>query len=315
MKMSKLTMLCGLFLVGLVQACVGQEVTKKTTTDPSNASLVYRDVENFIRAQKMLANTSDTLGVLIREYFDKGTPGLKMFIEKYSLTPEKLLAAIREHPQEFSSLHDLPGGIDAMRVETHRAFAKLKEIIPQVKFPPTYFLIGEYWTMGSGSIEGQLVTVEKWSVPIEGKMPMLIHELIHFQQVLAVGYEKYKKIYDEEKSLLGLCIREGTAEFFANLVTGEITQSPAREYTLENQARLWPEFLKVMLEPGTGDWMWSRPKDSAQPAHIGYVLGMLIVQSYYDRMEDKKQAVKDILGVTDYLGFLESSGYALKFQN
>jgi hypothetical protein len=59
--------------------------------------------------------------------------------------------------------------------------------------------------------------------------------------------------------------------------------------------------------------MWSTPKDTLQPQHTGYVLGAFIVQAYYDRAEDKAQAVNDILGVTDYAAFLEQSGYPRKF--
>jgi hypothetical protein len=276
--------------------------------------LVVEDVENFIRVQGLLVSGSDTLGILQREYLDKGTPGLKMFIEKYNLTAERLLKALRKHPEKYSSLHDMPKGIRAMENEVRQAFIRLKEIIPQALFPPTYFLVGGYRGIGSGSIEGPLISVEKWSVPITGESTMLIHEMVHIEQVLAVGYEKYKALFGPEKSLLGLCIREGTAEFFAHLVTGSMTQDEAIEFTKKHEKRLWESFIKEMHGQETGDWMWSKPEDPEQPRHVGYVIGAFIVQAYYDNTEDKSQAVQDILSVTDYAAFLEQSGYAKRFE-
>lgn len=38
-------------------------------------------------------------------------------------------------------------------------------------------------------------------------------------------------------------------------------------------------------------------------------MGYRITQSHYDRADDKRRALKEILEVTDYDAFLESSGY------
>jgi hypothetical protein len=222
--------------------------------------------------------------------------------------------AIRKYPEKYSNFDKFPEAIAGLAPEVHRSFAKLKEYIPNAVFPPTYFLVTNHYGINSGSVEGQLITVEKWTLPIEGEMTMLVHELTHFQQVVAVGYDEYKLLFGEKKNLLGLCIREGTAEFFANLVTGTLTQDQAVDYLKENESRLWKWFEKEMHGAETGDWMWSTPADSAQPKHIGYALGMLIVQSYYDQAEDKENAVADILSVTDYPAFLAKSKYEERIQ-
>jgi hypothetical protein len=166
--------------------------------------------------------------------------------------------------------------------------------------------------IASGSTEGQLVSVESWNRPLDDKRALIIHELTHFQQVVAVGYEKYKALFGPEKSLLGLCIREGTAEFFAHLVTGEITQGEAVEYTKKHESHLWEQFREEHVGSETGDWMWSEPSDPEQPRHVGYVMGFLIVEAYYEHAADKPKAVQEILSVTDYVAFLEQSDYAAR---
>jgi hypothetical protein len=290
-----------------------QDVTSNLTRDPSKAAFVYDDVRNFVRAYDLLVEEADRVAILQAEYLDKGTPGLRMFIEKYELTAERLVDAIRKHPEEYAALHHMPELLSAHSSVYREAFAKLKSFIPDIVFPPTYFLIGAYRGIGSGSIEGQLITVEQWVKPIEGRKTMIVHELVHFQQVIAVGYEKYKALFGPEKNLLGLCIREGTAEFFADLVTGKITQDEAADFTVENEKRLWEWFIKEMHGRETGDWMWSQPTDPEQPPHVGYAIGYRIVEAYCRNARDKDRAVREILSVTDYRAFLERSGYAEQF--
>jgi hypothetical protein len=38
-------------------------------------------------------------------------------------------------------------------------------------------------------------------------------------------------------------------------------------------------------------------------------MGALITKAYYENADDKEQAIRDILSVTDYPAFLERSGY------
>jgi hypothetical protein len=88
-----------------------------------------------------------------------------------------------------------------------------------------------------------------------------------------------------------------------------MTQEHARGFVLENEAALWERFTPEMLGTDDGDWMWATPQDQAQPPRVGYVMGALITQAYYEIANDKAQAIRDILSVTDYPAFLERSGY------
>lgn len=301
-----------LFVFLIAPGICTQEITKDLTTDPLQARFVYDDLNRFIEVHKELIAGSDTVSILQTGYLDKGTPGLNAFIEKYDLTAERLVTSIRKYPADYDALAEvaaaLPAQVDSARV----AFVKLKQLIPDAVYPPTYFLVGASRGIGSGSVEGQLITVEKSASDIKkrrSKVTLICHELVHFQQVTAVGYENYVKLFGPEKSLLGLTIREGTAEFFANLVTGKMTQQKAAQYTRDNEADLWAEFRKEMDGSETGDWMWRKPSNEDQPPHVAYVLGAFIVDAYYQRSDDKGKAAKEILSVTDYEDFLEKSGY------
>ncbi len=142
---------------------------------------------------------------------------------------------------------------------------------------------------------------------------MIVHELTHFQQAMAAGPDEYLALYGPKKSLVGLVIREGTAEFVADQITGAITQRKARAYVIAHEKKLWKRFQKEMNGRETGDWMSVTPSDPNQPPMIGYMLGYRIVEAYYNRCEDKVAAIREILSVTDYPAFLEKSGYAKRF--
>ena len=284
----------------------------KSVFDPSKAVFIYDDVHNFLSALKLIEAGGDPVQTLKAEYFDKGTPGLKEFIAKYDLELENLAEAIQKRPEKYAGLGDIAKKFAAQEDKYRRAYAKLKQFIPNAVFLLTYYLVGDWSGIASGSKQGMLISIERVT-SAAGKDALIIHELVHMQQVAAQGYDKYLAIYSTEKSLLAITIREGTAEFLARLVTGLTTQEKAYAYVIKHEAELWQKFSKVMLGKETGDWMWKKPADQEQPPHVAYSLGARIVESYYHNAPDKKQAIKEILACTEYPAFLDKSGYAGKF--
>ncbi|MBT8387369.1 MAG: hypothetical protein KJO12_08140 [Ignavibacteria bacterium] len=287
-----------------------------SSAEPTDAKIVYVDVQNFIQAFKMLEADIDTVDVLQKEYINKGTPGLKIFIEKYGLSAEKLSIAIKKFPEDYKAIDDKLKWLKTQEDSIRQYFKKIKYFIPNSVFPPTYYLVDIRRGIGSGSIEGQLITIEKEAKRIidPGLKTHIIHELVHLNQLNAIGsLEKYLAIYNTEKSLLAITIREGVAEFFADLVTGKYTQDEAYFYTRKHEEGLWGQFSIEMNGKETGDWMWKKPNNPEQPRDVGYVLGALIVENYYKKSLDINEVVSEILSITDYKEFLEKSEYASKF--
>ena len=295
-----------------VESVAQQRLTENVVSDPSAARFVYEDVENFVRAMEQVASGADTAAVLQAEYFDKATPGLRMFIQKYDLTLERLLEAIQEHPQKYSSLDQSLAALRSQESSFRKIYADLQAEIRDAVFPPTYFLVGAHRGIGSGSVEGPLITIEKKTIEsISTDLPAtLVHEMVHMEQLAALG-EAYFAIFNgEEKTLLALSVREGVATYFAERVTGgSVHKNLARKFLLEHEEDLWRRFRPEMLGHETGEWLWSTPSDPEQPRDLGYAIGARIVESFYERAEDKDQAVSEILAITDYEAFLARSGY------
>lgn len=146
-----------------------------------------------------------------------------------------------------------------------------------------------------------------------------MHELFHFQQLVAVGPDEFYALFGEKKTLLGLTIREGAAEFVAKRITGRITQQDAYDYVIKYEREIWQRFQPQMLGRKTSGWMWSTPDNPDQPRDVAYALGSRIVEAYYDsaidRAIDKRQAMQDILSVIDYPQWLKRSGYVAKLSS
>ena len=283
------------------------------TNEPSQVKLIYDDVAHFLRAMERFSDSEDRARILQQEYLDKASPGLKEYLREKDIKVGDFVKALRKRPAAYASLRELPKQLRSQEKKIREAFEGLKKLIPNTAFMPVYYLVGPR-PGGSGepSEYGLMIAISELDADIEKIHLLLVHETVHVQQALTIGMEEYQAIFGPKMSLLALAIREGAAEFLTSVAAGEHTQKEAHDYYLQNEQALWKRFSAEMNGRSPGDWMWKKPADPRQPAHLGYVVGARIVEAYYHNHEDKEKAVQDILAITDYQAFLEKSGYAGK---
>jgi uncharacterized protein YjaZ len=138
-------------------------------------------------------------------------------------------------------------------------------------------------------------------MPVEDIPHIVAHELIHFQQKSG-----------RAQSLLAQSIREGSADFLAELISGRHINQKVHEFANPREAELWQEFRQKMHGKDYSGWLYSDAKD--RPHDLGYWMGYQITKAYYDRAADKQKAIREILEVRDFDAFLEKSGYPEKFR-
>jgi len=142
-------------------------------------------------------------------------------------------------------------------------------------------------------------------------VPLVLHELAHFQQAMVQGADAYERAaHNPEATLLARALREGSADLIAELTTGRHINPAAERYGASRERQLRSRFRQDMHGRETGDWMFVRPSNPEQPPDLGYWIGYRIAKAYYDRAADKRQAVMDILSLTNFDAFLEASRYA-----
>jgi hypothetical protein len=290
--------------------------------DPDAAKLVTSDLHNFWRAYDAAAAASSTEEketIFQKEYLDKGSDGLRDFLKLRIESARNLVGVMKTHPKFYAALREVTPRVSEIDPAIRASLRKLKELYPDAIFPDVYFLIGVMNSGGTTSDSGLLIGLEihgrtpntdmtemdSWLKQVLGPvddLPQIVsHELVHYQQA------------SRGNTLLARCFREGSADFIGELISGGSINAHLREYGDAHEADLWREFSQAMDKTDTSQWLYQGDKSKDRPADLGYYMGYRIAEAYYQRAEDKKKAVHDILTVHDFAAFLQESHYADRF--
>jgi hypothetical protein len=302
-----MAMIC--LTLGLLPASASAQ---EVTSDPDAVRLEVADIRRLARVVDSIeaGGVHDTSAVIERDYLALASPGLRVYAEQYGVTADGITAAISAEPWRYAELDSLADAILAQRNELQSAFRQLIDLKPGAVFPPIWFIVGNNGPGGLTRPEGVLIAAERYVDQPGDVVPLVLHELAHFQQAVAQGAETYRRIYGPDGTLLALALREGSAELIAELTTGRHINPAAERYGLEHEKELWSSFREVMHNNEPGDWMFVFPSNPEWPPDLGYWIGYRIAKSYYDQADDKRQVINDILALTDFDAFLEASGYA-----
>ena len=276
---------------------------------PEKAEIVYADLRNFVDAYKELQSNPDTLAVLQKMYFDRGSEGLKEFISRHQLTPELMRDAMAAYPDRYALMPDFLTNIKEVEAIYQDLMKAFGEVLPNAMYPPTYLLVGANRGIGQASLVGQLITITRVSDNPEKLRKLIVHELSHFQQAMAMGGQKYVALYSTPDNMLGLCLREGGAEFVTSLVLNDITQSAALQYIEEGEDRLKKQFLEDLKVQNSDFWLWASLEQQEHPKLLGYAMGYKICESYFKKEGDKIGALQEILRMDNDQAFLAASSY------
>lgn len=281
------------------------------TTNPDDVLLAVEDIRRLADVVRSFDGaTVDTSAVIDASYLGHASPGLRAYAARYNVTGASIASAMRSHPAAYADLDGLACDIDERGPELRSAFTKLHSLIPDAVYPTIWFVVGHNGPGGLARQEGVLIAAERLVKQPDLLVPLVVHELVHIQQAIVQGVETYRRIYEGNAgTLLALAIREGSADFVADLATGQRINPAAEEYGLAHEAELWDEFRADMHGTDTGPWMFARPAGSGRPSDLGYWIGSRIAESYYDNADDKSQAIRELLAVTDFEAFLEASRY------
>ena len=306
-------------LFALVSAGAAVQKDSAVPSDPDQAKLITSDIDNFWRAMDM-ATIENLEEVLDREYLKRASPGLEDFIRLRIGNAKNLAAAVSHHRKYYQSIRESTLKISPMRSRIKAAFYALKSLYPDAIFPDVYFVIGRLSSGGTTSKRALLIGAEMYGrtpttpteelndwlrqvlAPVENIPHIVAHELVHVQQKTLSA-----------RTLLGRSIIEGSADFMAELISGRHINEHLHAYGNPRERQLWEEFKKEMNDSKTDRWLYNGASAKDRPADLGYYIGCKIAESYYNRAADKRQAVKDILGVQDFEKFLQDSGYESKF--
>lgn len=281
------------------------------------------DIDRFWIAYDSARTTADT--TLQQRYFqqlyiDPGTPGLKAFMKLRRYDAPLYTRLINKYPKFWVSIRPNTLTVKAKTAAIEKAIDHFKEIYPDLKPSTMYFTIGGLRSGGTTMEDMVLVGAEiatadsntdasemsDWYKNVfkhqnpENIVALNVHEYVHTQQRQTEG-----------NMLLSQIIKEGGADFVAELASGMPNNSNYMVYGREHADSVRTAFLKDMYGANSLGWLYNA---NVPIADLGYYTGYTICKDYYQKAKDKKQAIKDIIRV-DYENdsavdaFLDESGY------
>jgi len=279
-------------------------VAPARAADPLLARFETRDVTNFWQAfdADVAGAPGNPYATL---YWQPASAGTRVLLEKNGLAnADSLRATVRRRRADYLRMRAASERVSEVIPAYRASYLALKNLYQAATFPPVFFGIGAFNVGGNSHETGLLVGLEK-NAPAD-LVPLVAHEQIHARQHIPYKY----RILPEQ------CIVEDSAGFLTGLVAGHPATPDVYAYARGRERALWREFERDQ-NLGENDsfslWLYGGERPAGRPADLGYYIGYQITKAYYDQAADKRQAIRDILNITDCRQFLRQSGYADRF--
>ena len=269
-------------------------------------NIFTQDIDNFWVAFDSVQSTKDSIQkiqFIQKLYVDKGSVGLKAFINARNYSPEHWVKIINNYPKFWNSIRSNTLQIKSKAVEINKSIIKLKKMYPDLRNAKMYFTIGGLNSGGTTQDSMVLIGAEiatgnmntdvsefsnNWLAEVfkehtEFNFNRLnIHEYIHTQQ------------NGEPNNIMAQAIAEGSCDFITEIVLGKQLQTNFIQYGLKHETELKKLFKEEMFSTAYNNWFYQGSNEKTV-ADLGYFMGYQICKSYYSNSKDKKKAIKDII--------------------
>lgn len=300
----------GVFLGALACAPISAAAQSSTPTASGPVSGPVIQIEDVTLFYKVYdaAGGHPTADQLQRDYLDAGSDGLHHLAEARRVTGTAIAKNLDAHPEMYSDAKHCMAVLPRVRERLQVALLKLGQFYPDAKFPPVTIAVGRGKPVAIGSpVSGVQVGLEalcatNWLNP-NGEdrfVHVIAHEYAHVQQARSL-------VDDDHPSVLEMSLIEGAAEFTAELISGEVSNSQFRESTKGRELEIETAFVPDEDKTDISKWLYNSTLE--KPGDLGYWVGYRIVKSYYQHAPDKAQALREILQMTDPKMFLAKSAW------
>lgn len=293
-------------LVGLSLAGAAQAENSTAPTTAAGPTIQIEDVERFYRIYDA-AGGKPTADQLQHDYLDPGSAGLQHFAKVRNVTGARIADALAKRPEIYSKAKRCLAVLPSVRQRLEVALRKLGELYPQARFPAVTIAVGRGKPVGIGSpatgvqIGLEALCATDWMNPdVEDRFVYVIaHEFAHVQQAPAL-------VDGEHLTVLEGSLMEGAADFAGELISGKLAYSHA-EATRGREKEIETAFVADQDKTDLSAWLYNGT--AQKQGDLGYWVGYRITRTYYQRAADKRQALREILEMTDPKAFLAKSGW------
>lgn len=291
-------------------ACKGDsEKSSVMGSTPLNKFVFTQDIDHFWQAFDSINQVSDyatKLELINSMYIDKGTEGLEEFMKLRDYSDTLYVKLIEDLPLFWESIRPNTLTVKSREKEINQSIEILRTLYPELKPAKIYFTIGGM--RSGGTVKGNLSLIgceiatadneintsefkahgHDWLVPFfqsqnSSKLVKTnVHEFIHTQQ-------KNMGI-----NLISQALHEGSCDFITELVTKSQLKSHYMKFGEVNESELKKDFFKEAFLTDYTNWFYNA--DSRYGLQdLGYFMGYSICKAFYEKAENKKSAIKQII--------------------
>jgi len=292
----------------ILLAASAQSGNAATASDQRDGPVIQiEDVTRFYQVYDAVGGRPSA-EQLQQDYLDVGSDGLHTFAGLRNITGARIADTLAKDPALYAEakrcMAVLPHARDRLKV----AMRKLAELYPAVRFPPVTVAVGRGKPVGVGSpVSGVMIGLEAlcgvkyFDLNVEDRFVHVIaHEYIHVQQSRAL-------VDDEHPTVLEAALIEGAAEFMGEKISGGVSDPGVWAEAMGHETEIEIAFAPDEGKTDLSKWLYNGTIDKA--GDLGYWVGYRIVKSYYQHAADKRQAIRDILEMSDSKVFLARSGW------
>ncbi|HEV2284778.1 MAG TPA: DUF2268 domain-containing putative Zn-dependent protease [Steroidobacteraceae bacterium] len=264
------------------------------------------DVYRFYRIYDA-AGGHPTAVQLQRDYLDQGSPGLEHLAAARNVTAARMAEAIEKRPELYSGARRCLPVLPRVRDRLRASLVKLAQLYPEARFPPVTIAVGRGKPVAIGGpghgvqvgLEALCATDTLNADVAERFVHVIAHEYAHVQQL----------IDDDHPTVLEGSLLEGAAEFTAELISGEVSNTNLSAFARGREQDIETQFVRDEESLDTSRWLYNGPGKPDWPQDLGYWVGYRICKSYYQHAADRRHALADILGMADPPLFVAKSGW------
>lgn len=294
----------------------------------SNKYVFTEDIDHFWEAYDSIQLAPDyttKINIINDLYINRGTEGLNAFMELRNYSDTLYVELIEDLPLFWNSIRQKTLSVKSRGKEINHSIEALRALYPELKPAKIYFTIGGMRSGGTVKGDKSLIGCEialgdkdvnmsefkahghGWLIPFfktqtaEKLVEMNVHEFIHTQQK-NMGID-----------VLSQALHEGSCDFITELVTKKALNSHYMKYGLTHESELKKDLFRDAFSKDYNNWFYDASSIYGLQ-DVGYFMGYSICKSFYEKAENKKIAIKEIIeldhaNLSQVVEFTNSSGY------
>ena len=245
---------------------------------------------------------------LQHDYLDPGSEGLHHLAEMRDVTGARIADTLQKRPELYANARRCLDVLPQVRKRAAASMTELLRLYPEARFPPVTIAVSRGKPVGVGSpAAGVMIGLEalcdtQWmnSDPEDRFVHVIAHEYAHVQQVREL-------VDDDHPTVLEASLIEGIADLVAELTSGGTGYKDMEAAVHGRETETEKAFLADKDKTDLSDWLYN--STATKQNDVGYWVGYRIAKAYYNTAGDKRQALKELLEMTNPEAVLAKSGW------